>query len=93
MTGDQFQHDDKFYIQVDGVSMGNPLFPEIVYFMGILETTLFCKKKDKSNPVLYFRYVGDTFCIFQKDVFFVRFFAPAVCLCTFDPGLPCEVKR
>ena len=38
-----------------------------------LEYTLF-NKENENNPVIYFRYVNDIFCIFIKDVMFSSFY-------------------
>ena len=74
VTGGLFQHNSKFDTQIDGVNMGNPLAPNLAnHFMGTLENTLF-NKENENNPVIYFRYVDDIFCIFKKEVMFINFY-------------------
>ena len=65
-----FQYNKKFFTQIDGVSMGNPLAHTIAnYFMGTLEKSLL-NTEDENNPVPYLRYVDDIFCNFRKQFYF-----------------------
>ena len=51
--------------QIDGAAMGLPLGPALVnIFVGYYEEKLF---SEISKPVVYFRYVDDTFPIFRND--------------------------
>ena len=68
-----FKFKDGLFLQVDGVSMGSPLGPTFAdFYMSNLENLLLSQDKI-SNPIKYFRYVDDTFCVFRKSNH-VRFF-------------------
>ena len=68
-----FRFKDQIFIQSDGVSMGSPLGPCFAnFYMSDLESKLLSQNKI-SNPVKYFRYVDDIFCIFNSALH-VRYF-------------------
>ncbi|XP_055842593.1 uncharacterized protein LOC129909544 [Episyrphus balteatus] len=66
LTSGYFLYKEKFYLQIDGVAMGSPVALIIAdiwmqYFeMKALETSLI-------KPVIWKRYVDDTFCILNKN--------------------------
>ena len=52
------------YKQIDGVAMGSPLGPILAnIFVGYLESKLFLNCK---SPLMYLRYVDDTFVMFEN---------------------------
>ena len=52
--------------EIDEVAMGNPLGPTLAnIFVGFYESKLFDKI---SKPQIYYRYVDDTFALFQDKV-------------------------
>ena len=55
----------KPYSQIDGVTLGNPLEPNLAIFMAHLENQ-FIMQQDISIPVHYSRYVDDIFCVFNS---------------------------
>ena len=60
----QFSFNGTMYEQIDGVAMGSPLGPVLAnIFVGIQEERLFTRT---SKPSLYYRYVDDTFAIFDS---------------------------
>ena len=66
--------DNTIYRQIDGVAMGSPLGPALAnIFVGYYEEKLF---SEISKPAVYFRYVDDTFVVFQNEKeseeFFIR---------------------
>ena len=51
--------------QIDGIAMGSPLGPELAnIFVGYQEAKLFNIAK---RPLVYFRYVDDTFAVFNNE--------------------------
>ena len=69
VPGGLFQHYNKLFTQIDGVSMGNPLAPTIAdYSTGTSRKHLF-ETEDENNPVVCLRYTDEIFCIFRKDGF------------------------
>ncbi len=60
----QFSFDGCMYEQVDGVAMGSPLGPILAnIFVGFHERRLF---QNINEPLVYFRYVDDTFALFAS---------------------------
>ena len=65
-TGGLFMHRDKFFRQINGVTMGSPLGPSLAnLFMShtkfkLFDDNLFC------SPELYLRYVDDIFTVFAQ---------------------------
>ena len=67
-TSGIFLYNDKYYKQVDGVSMGSPLGPTIANFcLAHYEKTLLDSSSSSCKPALYLRYVDDVFCVFRDD--------------------------
>ena len=61
----EFSFDNTIYRQIDGMAMGSPLGPALAnIFVGYYEEKLF---SEISKPAVYFRYVDDTFVIFQNE--------------------------
>ena len=61
-----FQYENSQYIQRDGVSMGSPLGPTFAdFYMSNLENNLL-NQQAASNPAHYFRFMDDTFTIFNR---------------------------
>ena len=61
-----FLFNGKIYDQIDGVAMGSPLGPVLAnIFMSHLEDKCFENLPSK-NPCIYYRYVDDTFAIFES---------------------------
>ena len=61
----EFSFDNTIYRQIDGVAMGSSLGPALAnIFVGYYEKKLF---SEISKPAVYFRYVDDTFVIFQNE--------------------------
>ena len=78
----EFSFNGQMYRQVDGVAMGSPLGPVLAnIFVGFCESGL----KENEIPLLYNRFVDDTFSIFESkeksEDFFVRLnnLDPALC--------------
>ena len=60
----EFSFDNTIYRQIDGVALGSPLGLALAnIFVGYHEEKLF---SEISKPAVYFRYVDDTFVIFQN---------------------------
>ena len=61
----EFSFDNTIYRQIDGVAMGSPLDLALAnIFVGYYEEKLF---SEISKPAVYFRYVDDTFVIYQNE--------------------------
>ena len=70
-TSVEFSFNNKMYKQIDGVAMGSPLGPALAnIFVGYLEEKLFI---DNNQPLIYFRYVDDTFAMFEDEINYNRF--------------------
>ena len=62
-SGVQFSFNEIMYEQMDGVAMGSPLGPTLAnIFVGFHEKKMF---NSVDAPVIYCRYVDDTFAIFE----------------------------
>ena len=60
-------NDGELYDQMDGVAMGSPLGPTLAnIFMCALEKRYLNDCPTQFKPVLYRRYVDDTFCLFNR---------------------------
>ena len=60
-----FRFMNRTFIQVDGVAMGSPLRPLLAdIFMAELEKKL--NRLSTNKPIVWYRYVDDIFCIFNK---------------------------
>ena len=65
-TSGIFMYKDKLFRQVDGVTMGGPLGPNIANFcLAHLESRLLTDPDIDVKPALYLRYVDDLFCVFR----------------------------
>ena len=63
-----FFFSDTIYKQNDGVAMGSPLGPHLAnIFMGFMERRWLQECPIDFKPVLYRRYVDDTFLLFKSD--------------------------
>ena len=61
----EFSFNNTMYTQTDGVAMGSPLDPALAnIFVGYYEEKLFYQTQ---KPPTYFRYVDDTFAIFDHE--------------------------
>ena len=64
-TSVEFSFNYKMYKQIDGVAMGSPLGPALAnIFLGYHEEKLFI---DNNQPLIYFRYMDDTFAMFGDE--------------------------
>ena len=62
-----FIFNDQLYDQIDGVAMGSPLGPTLAnVFMCALEQNFLTNCPSEFQPILYRRYVDDTYCIFEN---------------------------
>ena len=69
-----FIFNGKLYGQLDGVAMGSPLGPTLAnIFMCALETRYLNECPPDFKPVLYRRFVDDTFCLFENPEHVNRF--------------------
>ena len=64
-----FMHNERFYKQVKGIIMGNPLVPTMAnFFMAHLEEKIFSEKSNAPLlPKLYLRYIDDVYTIFKSN--------------------------
>jgi len=61
----EFGFNNNMYRQIDGVAMGSPLGPALAnIFVGHQEEKLF---SFANRPLAYFRYVDDTFAVFNNE--------------------------
>ena len=61
----EFSFDNNMYRQIDVVAMGSPLGPALAnIFVGHQEQKLF---NVVNRPLAYFRYVDDTFAVFNNE--------------------------
>ena len=69
-----FSHDNKFYKQINGVSMGSPLGPVLAnIIMTEVESTIVKELVDKPLVKPYLRYVDDTLLLVKdKDINHIR---------------------
>ncbi len=62
-----FIFNGQLFDQIDGVAMGSPLGPSLAnVFMSELEQRFLSNCPPECKPVLYRRYVDDTFCLFRN---------------------------
>ena len=62
-----FVFNGQLFDQIDGVAMGSPLGPSLAnIFMCILEQRYLDECPSEFKPILYRRYVDDTFCLFRS---------------------------
>ena len=67
----EFSFNETMYRQTDGVAMGSPLGPTLAnIFVGFCESLLFSKSQP---PLVYQRYVDDTFAVFPSQADFESF--------------------
>ena len=63
-----FLFNDKFYVQVDGCAMGSPIGPTLAnIFLSHYEKIWLQECPNEFKPLLYRRYVDDTFLIFRNQ--------------------------
>ena len=63
-----FFFNNDIYVQVDGVAMGSPLGPTLAnVFMCHMEKKWLSQCPEEFMPVMYKRYVDDTFLLFTED--------------------------
>ena len=74
----EFSFNNTMYKQTDGVAMGLPLGPALAnIFVGYYEEKLFSQTQ---KPPTYFRYVDDTFAIFDHEAEADEFLTKLNCL-------------
>ena len=72
----QFSFDHKYFTQIDDVAMGSPLGPVLAnIFLGYLEKYVLNRTSSEpfEKPVLFLRYVDDTFAVFSSPTAASRF--------------------
>ena len=75
-----FVFDGQLYDQIDGVAMGSPLGPTLAnIFMSVLEKGYLNNCPSEFKPVLYRRYVDDTFRLFRNRDHTYSFSEPIHC--------------
>ncbi|CAN7986166.1 unnamed protein product, partial [Ixodes hexagonus] len=68
-----FEFDNDHYLQINGTAMGTKMAPNYAnIFMGDLEDKFL--KQCKKTPLLYKRYIGDIFIIWQHDLSDLTYF-------------------
>ena len=61
----EFSFNNIMYRQIDDVAMGSSLGPTLAnVFVGFCEANIFTKI---DRPLMYYRYVDDTFCLFKNE--------------------------
>ena len=76
------------YKQTDGLAMGSPLGPALAnIFVRYYEEKLFCQTQ---KPPTYFRYVDDTFAVFDHEAEADEFLTKLNCL---HPSLKFTFKK
>ena len=74
----EFSFNNTMYKQIDGAAMGSPLGPALAnIFVGYYEEKLFFQTQ---KPPTYFRYLDDTFAIFDHEAEANEFLAKPNCL-------------
>ena len=73
-TGGIFMHRDKYYKQIDGVTMGSPLGPTLANFFVAHQEMKLLRSGCDFLPRFYCRYVDDIFCVFQSHASYQRFY-------------------
>ena len=69
-----FMHNDKFYKQFDGISMGSPQGPTLANFLlGSLVKKIF-DDETIDLPKLYLRYIADVYAVFENESIGEKFF-------------------
>ena len=76
-TSGIFMYRERYYRQIDGVTMGSPLGPTMANFcLAKLEAQLLHDNRDEvCAPALYLRYVDDIFCVFRDGCMHESFLA------------------
>ena len=71
-----FMHNERFYKQVEGIIMGNPLGPTMAnFFMAHLEEKNLGEKcNGPLLPKLYLRYIDEAYAIFNSNQNYDEFF-------------------
>ena len=84
----EFSFNNTMYKQTDGVAMESPLVPALAHiFVGYYEEKLFSQTQ---KPPTYFRYVDDTFAIFDHEAEADEFLIKLNCL---HPSLRFTLKK
>ena len=70
-----FIFNNKYLRQIEGLSMGNPISATFAnVFMSFHEQQWLSKCPQEFRPLIYKRYVDDTFLIFEKEEHIIPFF-------------------